>query len=336
MTANLRVVLASRPTGAVEMSNFRVEHAALPEPGPGQVLVRNLWLSLDPYMRGRMSEARSYVAPVEVGECMPGGTAGEVIASRDAGFAVGDHVVGMLGWQQYGVAEAQALRKVDKNGFPLQAFLGTLGMPGVTAWHGVQEICKPAAGETFVVTAASGAVGSVAGQLAKAAGCRVVGVAGGADKCRHVVHDLGFDACVDYKAGRLHEDLASALPDGFHALFENVGGPIFDALLTLARPFGRIALCGLISDYNALEPYRLKNLRAVLINRLHVQGFIVSDHPAIWPQALRDLGSLVVAGRLQSRETIAEGLMEAPDAFIGLLAGRNLGKQLVRVFPAAG
>lgn len=332
MTTNLRVVLASRPTGTVETSNFRIEQAAIPEPGPGQVLVRNLWLSLDPYMRGRMSDARSYVEPVAVGACMPGGTVGEVVSSRDPGLAPGDHVVGMLGWQQYGAADATALRKLPPGNLPLQAFLGPLGMPGVTAWHGVREICKPAAGETFVVTAASGAVGSVAGQLAKAAGARVVGVAGGAEKSRHVVEDLGFDACVDYKAGHLQEDLRAALPDGVDALFENVGGPIFDALLGLMRPFGRVALCGMISDYNALEPYRMKNLRAVLVNRLTLQGFIVSDHIDAWPRALRELGALAAAGRLHWRETIADGLERAPEAFIGLLAGRNLGKQLVRVF----
>ena len=328
---NVRIVLASRPQGWVEPGNFRIERMPLPEPGAGQLLVRNRWLSLDPYMRGQMSDAKSYAEPVAIDAVMPGGTVGEVLASNDARIQVGDLVVGMLGWQRFAVTDADAVRRIDVAGVPPQAFLGALGMPGVTAWYGLQQICRPKAGETVVVTAAAGAVGGVVGQLAKAAGCRVVGVAGGARKCSYVVDELGFDACVDYKAGQLRADLRAALPDGVDCLFENVGGEIFDALLARTRPFARVALCGMIADYNALEPYRLKNLRAALVNRLLLQGFIVSDHMELWPQALRELGALAASGKLRWRETVAEGLEHAPEAFVGMLRGDNLGKQLVRV-----
>ncbi|OIQ87281.1 putative NADP-dependent oxidoreductase YfmJ [mine drainage metagenome] len=328
---NLRITLAGRPQGWPEPEHFRLEQASLPQPGAGQVLVRNRWLSLDPYMRGRMSDAKSYVEPVAIGDVMPGGTVGEVVASNAPQLQVGDLVTGMLGWQRYAAADAAAVRRIDAAGVPPQAFLGALGMPGVTAWYGLQQICRPQAGQTVVVTAASGAVGSGVGQLAKAAGCRVVGVAGGERKCRYAVDELGFDACVDYKAGRLHDDLRDALPDGADCLFENVGGEIFDALLARTRPFARVALCGMIADYNNVEPYRMKNLRAVLVNRLLVQGFIVSEHMELWPQALRELGALAAAGRLRWRETVAEGLEQAPAAFVGMLRGDNLGKQLVRI-----
>ncbi len=328
---NLRCILAERPTGWVEPRHFRMERVPVPEPGDGEVLVRNHWLSLDPYMRGRMSDAKSYADPVAVGAVMIGGTAGEVVASRDPRFKPGDAVVGMLGWQLYGVAEASTLRKVDTRHVPLAAYLGVVGMPGVTAWYGLNAICAPKAGETLVVTAAAGAVGGVVAQRAKAKGCRVVGVAGGAEKCRYVVQELGIDACVDYKAGDLATELKAALPQGADCLFENVGGEIFDALLARTNAFGRIALCGLISDYNAADPYRLKNLRMVLINRLNIRGFIVSDHADQWPAALQELARLVATGRLKYRESIAQGLDHAPEAFIGLLRGRNFGKQLVKL-----
>ncbi len=328
---NLQCVLAERPTGWVEPRHFRFERGAMPEPGEGEVLVRNRFLSLDPYMRGRMSDARSYAEPVALGAVMIGGTAGEVVASRDPAFQPGDKVVGMLGWQHYGVASGRALQKVDTTHVPLSAYLGPVGMPGVTAWYGLNRICEPRPAETVVVTAASGAVGSVVGQLAKAKGCRVVGVAGGAQKCRYVTEELGFDACVDYKAGRLADDLRAALPDGVDALFENVGGEIFDMLLARTNPFARIALCGMIADYNRTEPYAMRNLRMVLIHRLKLQGFIVSEHMDQWPAALRELAGMVAAGRLRYRESVAEGLERAPEAFIGMLQGRNFGKQLVRL-----
>ncbi len=328
---NLQIVLASRPTGWVEEANFRLQETEVPEPGDGQVLVRNRWLSLDPYMRGRMSDAKSYAKPVEIGEVMVGGTAGEVVASRHPGFAPGDAVTGSLGWQRYGVADGRALLKVDTREIPLSAYLGPVGMPGVTAWVGLIDICAPKSGDTVVVTAASGAVGSVVGQLAKIHGCQVVGVAGGPEKCRYVVEELGFDACVDYKAGNLRGDLKQALPNGIDCLFENVGGEIFDTLLGRMNPFGRIALCGLISDYNTADPYGMKNIRSVLVNRVKMQGFIVSDRMELWPPALKELAGHVAAGRLRYRETVAEGLAAAPAAFIGMLRGRNFGKQLVRL-----
>jgi len=330
MEKNQRIVLASRPVAWVEESNFRLEEGDILQPGPDQVLVRNRWLSLDPYMRGRMSDAPSYAKPVTIGEVMIGGTAGEVVASKHPGFAPGDTVVGALGWQLFGVADGDALRKVDAGAIPLSAYLGPVGMPGVTAWVGLLDICAPRPGETVVVTAASGAVGSVVGQLAKIHGARAVGIAGGADKCRYVVEELGFDACIDYKAGNLRGDLKAAAPEGIDCLFENVGGEIFDTLLMHMQPFSRIALCGLISQYNS-APWPLKNLASVLINRIRMQGFIVTDDLTRWPPALRELGTLVASGKLKYRESIAEGLAAAPAALISLLQGGNFGKQLVRL-----
>ena len=330
METNRKIVLASRPAAWVEEGNFRLEEGDIPQPGPGQVLVRNRWLSLDPYMRGRMSDAPSYAKPVAIGEVMIGGTAGEVVQSNHPQFAPGDTVVGVLGWQLFGVADGGALRKVDTAVAPLSAYLGPLGMPGVTAWVGLLDICAPRPGETVVVTAASGAVGSVVGQLAKIHGARAVGIAGGADKCRYVVEELGFDACIDYKAGNLRGDLKAAAPEGIDCLFENVGGEIFDTLLMHMQPFSRIALCGLISQYNS-APWPLKNLASVLINRIRMQGFIVTDDLTRWPLALRELGTLVASGKLKYRESIAEGLAAAPAALISLLQGGNFGKQLVRL-----
>jgi NADPH-dependent curcumin reductase CurA len=261
---------------------------------------------------------------------MIGGTAGEVVASKNPKFAVGDKVVGMLGWQLYGVSDGTMLMKVDDRHIPLSAYLGTVGMPGVTAWYGLMDICQPKAGETVVVTAASGAVGSVVGQLAKMKGCRAVGIAGGAEKCRYVVDELGFDACVDYKAGKLWKDIKEATPKGIDCLFENVGGEIFDTLLGRMNAFSRIALCGLIAQYNT-EPWPMKNVGSVLINRIKMQGFIVSEHMERWPVALQELGQGVATGKIKYRETIAQGLENAPKAFIGLLKGANLGKQLVKL-----
>lgn len=327
---NRQILLASRPTGWVEASNFKLVETPVPQVADGQVLVRNHFLSLDPYMRGRMSDAKSYAAPVKLGDVMIGGTAGEVVESRHPKFAVGDKVVGMLGWQLYGVADGSQLMKVDDRRIPLSAYLGPVGMPGVTAWYGLTDICQPKAGETVVVTAASGAVGSVVGQLAKMKGCRAVGVAGGAEKCRYVVDELGFDACVDYKAGRLWQDIKAATPEGIDCLFENVGGEIFDTLLGCMNAFSRIALCGLIAQYNS-EPYPMKNIGSVLINRIKMQGFIVSEHMERWPVALAELAQGVATGKIRYHETVAQGLENAPQAFIGLLKGANLGKQLVKL-----
>ncbi|MBC3928302.1 NADP-dependent oxidoreductase [Undibacterium sp. CY21W] len=326
-----RIVLASRPQGNVRADNFRLETLPLPEIKDGEVLVRNHFLSLDPYMRGRMEETKSYAAPQPLNETMIGGTVGEIIASNNPRFAVGDKVLGMLGWTEVAVSDGALLRKLDAaSPIPLSAYLGAVGMPGLTAWYGLTQIMQPKAGETVVVSAASGAVGSVVGQLAKQMGCRVVGIAGGAEKCAYVVNELGFDACVDYKAGNLDADLAAATPDGIDAVFENVGGEVFDASLARMNPFGRIAMCGMISGYNG-EPIAIKNARAFLTMRLTMRGFIVSEHMDLWPQGLKELGSLVASGKLKFRESIAEGIAQAPEAFIGLLKGQNFGKQLVKL-----
>jgi NADPH-dependent curcumin reductase CurA len=328
---NKRVLLASRPAGWVSEDNFRIDSAPVPQPREGEVLVRNLWLSLDPYMRGRMNEGKSYAARQEIGEVMVGGTVGEVLESKNPKFAKGDQVLGMFGWQQYGLSDGKGLNKVDASRVPLPAYLGVLGMPGVTAWVGLLDICQPKAGETVVVSAASGAVGSVVGQIAKLKGCRAVGIAGGKQKCEYVVKELGLDACVDYKAGRLNDDLKAALPKGIDCYFENVGGEILDAALRRMNAFSRIAVCGLISQYNATEPYGVKNFQAVLTNRIKVQGFIVSDRMELWAKALPELIGWVAAGKIKYRESITQGLENAPKAFIGLLKGENFGKQLVKL-----
>jgi NADPH-dependent curcumin reductase CurA len=326
-----RIVLASRPQGNVRADNFRLETLPVPEIKDGEVLIRNHFLSLDPYMRGRMEETKSYAAPQPLNETMIGGTVGEIIASNNPRFAVGDKVLGMLGWTEVAVSDGALLRKLDAaSPIPLSAYLGAVGMPGLTAWYGLTQIMQPKAGETVVVSAASGAVGSVVGQLAKQMGCRVVGIAGGAEKCAYVVNELGFDACVDYKAGNLDADLAAATPDGTDAVFENVGGEVFDASLARMNPFGRIAMCGMISGYNG-EPIAIKNARAFLTMRLTMRGFIVSEHMDLWPQGLKELGTLVASGKLKFRESIAEGIAQAPEAFIGLLKGQNFGKQLVKL-----
>jgi NADPH-dependent curcumin reductase CurA len=330
MSTYRRIVLASRPSAEPSPDNFRLETVDTPELKEGEILVRNEYLSLDPYMRGRMGEDKSYAAPQPLDQTMIGGTAGEVIASKNAKFAVGDKVVGALGWAETGVSDGVALRKVDTARVPLSAYLGVAGMPGMTAWYGLNQIMQPKAGETVVVSAASGAVGSVVGQLAKLKGCRVVGIAGGKEKCAYVVDELGFDACVDYKAGKLVADLAAATPNGIDAVFENVGGAGFDAALARMNAFGRIAICGLIAGYNG-EAMPIYNFSAVLTNRLTIRGFIVSEHLEFWAEGLRELAALVAGGQLKYRETIAQDLASAPDAFIGLLKGKNFGKQLVKL-----
>lgn len=327
---NRRIVLASRPSGWVTEDNFRLETVELPPIAEGQVLVRNEWLSLDPYMRSRMNEGHSYAAPQPLNETMIGGTAGEVVESRNPKFAVGDKVVGYFGWQEYGLSDGDGLVKVDATRIPLAAYLGAVGMPGVTAWYGLNRIIEPKAGETVVVSAASGAVGGVVGQLAKLAGCRAVGIAGGPEKCRYVVDELKFDACIDYKNDDVGMALKSACPDGIDGYFENVGGAIMDAVLPRMNAFGRIALCGLIAGYNG-QPIPIGNPTWFLLSRLKLQGFIVSDHMDVWPQALQALGAHVASGRIRYRETIAHGLESAPAAFIGMLEGRNFGKQLVKL-----
>ena len=334
---NHRIVLASRPQAEATTDNFRLEEVPLPALQDRQVLVRHHYLSLDPYMRMRMNDAKSYAAPQAIGAVMVGGTVGVVAESRHPGYQAGDHVVGMGGWQEYSIvdgAQPGVLRKVDATQIPLSAYLGAVGMPGVTAWVGLIHIIEPKAGETIVVDAASGAVGGVVGQLAKARGCRVVGLAGGADKCAYVVDELGFDVCIDYKQHRDFKSLAAALdaaaPQGVDGLFENVGGLILDVVLSRMNAFGRVALCGMIAGYDG-EPMTLSNPRLLLTQRLKLQGFIVSEHMSLWPQALKELSGLVASGRLKYRETVAQGIAAAPEAFLGLLKGKNFGKQLVKL-----
>jgi len=336
-TTNRQIHLVSRPEGEATTSNFRLVEAPLPALADGQVLVRHHYLSLDPYMRGRMNDAKSYAEPQKLDTVMQGGIVGEVVESRHADYRPGDKVVGVGGWQEYSIANGSQpgmLRKVDTSRIPLSAYLGAVGMPGVTAWYGLVKICEPNPGQTIVVSAASGAVGSAVGQLAKVRGCRAVGFAGGADKCRYVVDELGFDACIDYKAHRdpksLYAALKEATPDGVHGCFENVGGAVLDATLARMNAFGRIALCGMISGYDG-QPIPLQQPQLLLVSRLRIEGFIVSEHMEVWPEALKELGTLVATGKLKYRESVAEGIASAPEAFIGLLKGRNFGKQLVKV-----
>lgn len=330
MPANRRIVLASRPTGEVMPENFRLETVDTPALAEGQMLVRNEWLSLDPYMRGRMNEGRSYAQPQPLGETMIGGTAGTVVESRHPKFKAGDVVVAYLGWQEYGVSDGVGVYKVDTTHVPLSAYLGAVGMPGVTGWYGLNKIIEPKAGETVVVSAASGAVGGAVGQLARLAGCRAVGIAGGKEKCDYVVNELGFDACIDYKSQDVSKALKEAAPKGVDGYFENVGGEILEAVLPRMNAFGRIALCGLIAGYNA-QPIPIRNPTWFLVSRLKLQGFIVTEHMEVWPQALKELGQGVATGKIRYRETVAQGLAQAPEAFIGLLKGRNFGKQLVKL-----
>jgi hypothetical protein len=337
MPLNHQILLDNRPTGEAVAANFKLVTSETPALQDGQVLVRHHYLSLDPYMRGRMNDSKSYSAPQPLGQVMLGGTVGEVIESRSPRYQPGDKVVGMGGWQQCSVVDAEqlgALRKVDTTHVPLSHYLGAVGMPGVTAWYGLVKIIEPQAGQTMVVSAATGAVGSAFAALAKARGCRTVGIAGGPDKCQYAVNELGFDACIDYK---LHKDAASlsaalkeACPDGIDGYFENVGGMVLDAVLPLMNDFGRIALCGMIAGYDG-RPMPMSHPALILTSRLKIQGFIVSEHMEVWPEALKELGTLVATGKLRPRETVAQGLEAAPEAFLGLLKGKNFGKQLVKL-----
>jgi NADPH-dependent curcumin reductase CurA len=331
MPQNKAWTVASFPTGALSEQNFKLVEAPAPSPKDGEVLVKNLWLSLDPYMRGRLSQGKSYTKGVEVGDVMTGETAGEVIESKHPKFKPGDKVTAPSGWQLYCCVNGDALTKVDASEVPLSYFLGSLGMPGRTAYFGMKDICQPKPGETVVVSAASGAVGSVVGQLAKAWGARAVGIAGGKAKCDYVTKELGFDACVDYKAGNLAADLKAACPKGIDCYFENVGGKILDTVLTMMNVKSRIAVCGLISDYNATEPYGVKMFRSILVNRIKVQGLIVFDWLERYPEGNKALQDLAAAGKLKTRESILEGIEQAPKGLIGLLKGENFGKQLVKL-----
>ncbi|AVO48158.1 NADP-dependent oxidoreductase [Melaminivora suipulveris] len=337
MPRNQQILLDNRPEGEATAANFKLVSADTPPLKDGQVLVRHHYLSLDPYMRGRMNDAKSYAACQPLGEVMQGGTVGGVAESRHPDYQPGDQVVGMGGWQEWSVVDANQpgmLRKVDTTHVPLSYYLGAVGMPGVTAWYGLTQIIDPKPGQTVVVSAATGAVGSAFVALARARDCRVVGIAGGPEKCRYATEELGFNECIDH---RQHQDLKSmsaalkaACPDGIDGHFENVGGHILDAVLLRANAFARVALCGMIAGYDG-QPLPLQNPALILINRMRVEGFIVSEHMQLWPQALRELGGLVAAGKLRPRESVAEGLAAAPEAFLGMLRGKNFGKQLVKL-----
>ena len=337
MPLNQQLLLDNRPVGEAIASNFKLVSTDTPDLEDGQVLVQHHYLSLDPYMRMRMSDSKSYAAPQPLGEVMIGGTAGKVVESRSAKFQVGDTVVGMGGWQQYSVVNAEqlgALRKVNTTSVALSQYLGAVGMPGVTAYYGLVNIIAPTAGQTLLVSAATGAVGSAFAALSKARDCRMVGIAGGSEKCQYALSELGFDACIDYK---LHADATSLskavkahCPDGVDGYFENVGGMVLNAVLPRMNAFGRIALCGMIAGYDGL-PMPMSNPALILTSRLKVQGFIVSEHMEVWPAALKELATLVATGKLRPRETVAQGLAAAPEAFLGLLKGKNFGKQLVKL-----
>jgi NADPH-dependent curcumin reductase len=329
---NHAFVLASRPDATpAGPHNFKLVSQAIAPLQEGEVLVKHHYLSLDPYMRGRMNESRSYAAAQNINETMIGGTVGEVVESKLAGFSAGDLVVGMGGWQLYSIAKKGEIKKVPASTIPLQAYLGVLGMPGTTAWVGLNNIIHIKEGETLVVSAATGPVGAVTGQLAKRAGARVVGIAGGKDKCAYAVEELGFDVCVDHKADDFKEAFKAATPKGVDGCFENVGGLPFQLALRRANPHARYAICGLVASGYDGTPTPIPDMSILLAMRIKIQGFIVSDDMSLWPKAAAELAPLVASGAMKWRETVAEGLEAAPEAFFGMLKGKNFGKQLVKL-----
>jgi NADPH-dependent curcumin reductase CurA len=338
---NRQIRLASRPDGEPSEENFKLVEVEIPKPSPGEMLVRTIYLSLDPYMRGRMNAGPSYAAPVQIGEVMQGESVCEVIESNIPDFRPGDIVVAGTGWQDYSLVGADQARKIDSSVAPSSYSLGLLGMPGLTAYTGLLNIGKPQPGETIVVAAASGAVGSVVGQLGKIKGCRVVGIAGGQEKCSFVMRELGFDACLDHRQPELGERLKAACPDGIDIYFENVGGPIFDAVLPLLNNFARVAVCGLIAHYNDSElppgPNRVPLLmRAILSKRLTLTGFIYFDYASQFPEFFREMPIWLREGRIKYREDITDGLENAPRELIRLLKGENFGKKIIRANPEPG
>ena len=333
-TPSRQVLLAARPAGAPKPSDFRLVEAAVPDPGPGEVLVRNIYMSVDPYMRGRMNDRRSYARPWEVGQPADGRAVGEVVTSNDARFKPGDIVSSMLGWRECFVSTGEALTVLDRS-LPLAAYLGVLGVPGFTGWYGLKEIGKPKAGETLVVSGAAGATGSVVAQMGKILGLRVVGTAGSDDKCKWLTDQLGADAAINYRrAPDLFEALRAACPTGIDVYFENVGGPMLDAVLRLVNPFARIPLCGMISQYNLETPEPgPRSLMNMVGNRVLMQGFIISDHFDRYPAFLAEVGGWLRAGKLKHEETVVDGIGRAVEAFMGLFRGDNLGKMVVRLAP---
>jgi NADPH-dependent curcumin reductase CurA len=333
---NLQIVLASRPVGRPTLDNFRFQRGPVPAPGEGQVLLRIRYLSLDPYMRGRMSAAKSYAAPVEIGQVMEGGTVAEVLESRHPDYKPGDVVLSHSGWQSYAVADTRAVRKLDPRQAPVTTALGVLGMPGFTAYAGLLTIGRPKAGETVVVAAASGPVGATVGQIARIAGARAVGIAGGPEKCALVRDEFGFDAAIDHRSPNFAEELRAACPDGIDIYFENVGGKVWDAVFPLLNTFARIPVCGLVAQYNATGPFegpdRLPILmREVLNKSLTIRGFIQREFGDQRPAFYRDMVGWIAEGRVRYKEDLVEGLENAPEAFFGLLEGRNFGKLIVQV-----
>ena len=327
------VVLKRRPHGEPSPKDFEIVEDAIPSPGAGEVLTRTIYLSIDPYMRGRLSDRPSYSPPVQIGEVMTGETIGEVISSNDPAFMPGDVVSGVRGWQSHTISPAKALTKLPRDGAPLSTYLGVLGMPGTTAYSGMTDIGQPKSGETVVISAASGAVGSVAGQIAKRAGARVIGIAGGPDKCFYVQEHLGFDNCIDHRALDLRAELTRVCPNGIDVYFENVGGAVQAAVFEQLNPFARVVMCGMVSQYNASEIPAGPNLGFVVGKRVRIQGLIVSDNPARFAEWRQIASPWVRDGSLKYREDIVEGLENAPDALINILGGQNFGKLLVRVGP---
>ena len=337
-SVNRRLVLASRPQGAPTADNFRLEEQPIPEAAEGEVLLRTVYLSLDPYMRGRMSDAPSYAAPVQIGEVMTGGAVSKVVTSRHPNFQEGDWVLGSTGWQDYSVMPGDKVQKLDDHiaDHPSLA-LGVLGMPGFTAYMGLLDIGNPQPGETVVVAAATGPVGSMVGQIAKLKGCRAIGIAGGEEKCRYAVEQFGFDACIDHRADDLEAQLAAACPDGIDVYYENVGGKVFDAVMPLLNSKARIPVCGVVAQYNATGlpdgPDRLPQLAGLILRkRLRMQGFIIfDDYGHRYPEFAAQMGEWFKAGKINFREDVTDGLENAPQALIGLLEGKNFGKVVVRV-----
>jgi NADPH-dependent curcumin reductase len=327
-------LLVNRPKGEPEVNDFKLIEQPLLPLRDGEILMRNHFLSLGPYMRMRMNETKSYAPPQPLNEVMIGGTVGEVVESKSDRFKVGDAVAALTGWQLFSVIDttySSSIRKIDTSHIKMSVFLGTVGIPGVTAWMGLRQIIEPKLGETIVVSAATGAVGSVASQLAKRQGCRVIGIAGGADKCSYAVAELGLEHCIDYKSvENLSIALADACPDGIDGYFDNVGGEALRAVLMCANDFARVAVCGMISSYNG-EKQPINDPLLILTKRLKIQGFVVTDNLQLWPQALAELERLVVTGELKCRESVAQGIEAAPEAFIGMLKGKNFGKQLVKL-----
>ncbi len=337
MTENTQILFKSRPTGWVDASHFEIAKVPVAEPAAGEVLVRNIFMSLDPYMRGRMRDQKSYTPGFELGQVLQAGAVGEVIASNDTSLNTGDLVEGRLGWESYSVAKAGQVNKVDGNVGSLSHYLGVLGMPSMTAWVGLRNIGQPKAGETVYVSAASGAVGQVAGQIAKMHGCHVAGSAGSFEKAAYIMDELGFDAAFNYKeASSLGDALGQACPDGIDVYFENVGGAMLDAVLLKVNPYARIVACGMISQYNLEQPEGVRNLASMVGNKVRMQGFIVSDHMDLKPEFMTEMSGWLAAGKIKYREDITQGIENAPAAFIGMLKGENFGKQIIQISDAPG